>query len=241
MYQKTRIAIVTLSMVLFPLTFYYLSPFLAVMGAAEGVVSGSLIVFIMLFLSSLFFGRAFCSWICPAGAIQDILIQSRSKRINVRRVGWIKYVLWVPWIITILLMFKRAGGVKELNFFYQTEMGVSITRPEAAIMFGCIVVLFYLLSMILGRRGSCHAVCWMAPFMVLGKKLGQVLKIPSVVLKRESSKCISCKKCSDVCVMSLRVENLALNREFSDHDCILCGKCINVCPHNVIKLGISSN
>lgn len=238
MFQKVRIAIVTLSMVLFPLTFYYLSPFLSVMGASEGIVAGSIIVFLMLFISSLFLGRSFCSWLCPAGAIQDRLIRSRSKRLNVKKIEWIKFALWIPWIITILLMFRRAGGVKELNFFYQTEMGVSISRPEASIVFGIIVITFYLISIIIGRRASCHIICWMAPFMVLGKKLGQILKIPSLRLLREPSKCIGCKKCSEVCVMSLEVEDLARNKDMSDHNCILCGECVDVCPHNVIKIGI---
>lgn len=238
MYQKIRIGLATLSMILFPLSFYYLSPALSIMGPAEGLLTGSLIVFIMLFVSSIFLGRVFCSWVCPAGAIQDQISKTRSRRVHIQKLGWIKFAVWIPWLITVLAMFNRAGGVKAIDFFYQTEMGVSITRPEAALLYGLIVIFFYLLSMIVGRRASCHTICWMAPFMILGKKLGDILKIPSLRLKRESSKCSGCRKCSEVCPMSLEVENLAKDSEFSDHNCILCGICVESCSNNVIKIGV---
>lgn len=236
MYQKIRVSILTFSMIMFPLTFYYLSPYLSIMGASEGIITGSIIVFLSLFLTSIFLGRLYCSWLCPAGAIQDNLIPSRSKRVNVKILQWVKFLIWVPWIITILFMLRRAGGIKEVNFFYQTEMGISITRPEASLLFGVIVVIFYSLSLIFGRRFSCHTICWMSPFMILGKKLGDILRIPSFKLVRNPKKCTFCKSCVEVCPMSLEVENLAKSSELSDHNCILCGKCADICPNNVISI-----
>lgn len=238
MYQKIRISLSTLSMILFPLSFYYISPALSVMGPSEGILTGSLIIFIMLFVTSIFFGRAFCSWLCPTAMIQDQLIKARSKRVNVKRISWIKYLIWVPWIITILFMFKRSGGIQSVDFFYQTEMGVSLTRLTDTFIYGGIVLIFFILSMLVGRRATCHTICWIAPFMILGKKLGELIKVPSLRLKRTPSKCTSCKKCTQVCPMSLEVEDLAKNIEMSDHDCVLCGSCVEECPNDVIKVGI---
>lgn len=238
MYQKSRIALATLSTILFPLSFYYLSPALSIMGPAEGILTGSLIIFIMMFLTSVFIGRVFCSWLCPTAMIQDLLINARSRRVNVKKISWIKYVIWAPWIITILFMFKRSGGIHTIDFFYQTEMGVSLTRLVDTFIYGGIVLLIYILSMLVGRRATCHTICWMAPFMILGKKLGAKIKAPSLRLKREPSKCISCKKCTQVCPMSLEVEDLAKKLEVSDHNCILCGKCVDICPKNVLKVAI---
>lgn len=238
MYQKIRITLATLSMILFPLSFYYFSPALSLMGPAEGILTGSLIIFIMQFLSSIFLGRAFCSWLCPTAMIQDQLINARSKRVNVKKIAWIKYLFWVPWVVTILFMFKRSGGIQSVDFFYQTEMGVSLTRLEDSFIYGGIVVLFFILSMVFGRRASCHTICWMAPFMILGKKLGEILKTPSLRLKRKPSECISCKKCTQVCPMSLEVENMAKNIKLSESNCILCGKCVEACPNGTLKIGI---
>ena len=63
--QKIRNAMTLLMFALFPVIYYYFSPYLVIMGAAEGIVAGSLIVFASLFVLSLFLGRAFCGWVCP--------------------------------------------------------------------------------------------------------------------------------------------------------------------------------
>lgn len=78
--QNLRRTIITVMMFLFPVIFYYLSPYLIIMAASEGVAAGSFIVFGLMFVSSIFLGRAFCGWVCPAGAVQEILIQKSKDK-----------------------------------------------------------------------------------------------------------------------------------------------------------------
>jgi len=47
---------------LFPVTFYYLSPYLIIMGAGERTASGSMVVFGVMTLTALVLGRPFCGW-----------------------------------------------------------------------------------------------------------------------------------------------------------------------------------
>ena len=58
MRQKIRKILLYTSLFLFPLTMNYLSPYVSIDGAFAGVLSGSLLMFLLLFLSGLFFGRA---------------------------------------------------------------------------------------------------------------------------------------------------------------------------------------
>lgn len=55
--QRVRQALLLVSLLLFPLTIHYFSPYIIVDGAAQGIVSGSMIVFVLMFLSSLLVGR----------------------------------------------------------------------------------------------------------------------------------------------------------------------------------------
>jgi len=55
--RKTPIAVFFL---LFPVTFFYLSPYLIIQGASEGIIVGCFIIFGLMFLSALVPGRAFC-------------------------------------------------------------------------------------------------------------------------------------------------------------------------------------
>lgn len=66
---KARTALPTPSGFRFPVTFYYPSPVVILAGVSEGIVTGSFVVFGVLFLSALVFGRAFCGWVSPGGAI----------------------------------------------------------------------------------------------------------------------------------------------------------------------------
>ncbi len=59
--QKKRLIFQLLFFLLFPLTIWYFSPYLIIMGATEGIATGSFFTFIGLFVSALFFGRFFCS------------------------------------------------------------------------------------------------------------------------------------------------------------------------------------
>lgn len=61
--------------------------------------------------------------------------------------------------------------------------------------------------------------------MTLGRILGNALTVPAVRLRSERERCIQCGRCSEVCPMSLAVQQMA-NRQAMDHtDCILCGAC----------------
>ena len=70
--QRVRRAFLFASLLLFPITLYYMSPYIVVDGAANGVVNGSFIAFTLMFLSALFVGRLWCGScvdICP----QDVI------------------------------------------------------------------------------------------------------------------------------------------------------------------------
>ena len=101
-----------------------------------------------------------------------------------------------------------------------------------------IVALFFIPNLFLGRRAMCHCICWMAPFMVLGGKLGRALRIPQLHIKAEPDRCISCGKCERACPMSLPVEVLLRADTISDAECIQCAACADACPKDVLKLRI---
>ncbi len=55
--QRIRKALLFVSLLLFPITLYYMSPYLIVASAAEGIVNASIIVFGLMFFFALFAGR----------------------------------------------------------------------------------------------------------------------------------------------------------------------------------------
>ncbi len=238
MRQRVRSGILIVMFVLMPVTFYYFSPYLIIMGASEGVITGSFIVFASLFLSALFLGRAFCSWVCPLAGVQEYCIKSRPKRVN-NRLNWIRYLIWVPWLGIIIYMAVRAGGYTRASFAYQTYYGISVKDVQSLVIYLLVVVLTLILSFTIGRRALCHYVCWMSPFMVAGRKLSNLIKLPALRLKSDRSKCIKCGKCTKVCPMSLDVTDMVQSGKMENSECILCGSCVDNCPKSVIKYSFS--
>jgi len=235
--QKIRKFMLMVSFLLFPITLFYFSPYLIIQGGAAGIITGSLLTFAAMFLFSLFFGRAFCGWLCPAGGLQESCFSINDKPIKNPKINRLKYVIWVLWLIGIVAAFISAKGVHSVDFFYMTDHGISASDLSGLMTYFFIIALIFILALTLGKRGMCHSICWMAPFMVLGTKLKQWLKIPSLQLTPDADKCVQCKLCTKKCPMSLEVHAMVAAGNMNNTECILCGECADGCPKKAITLG----
>jgi polyferredoxin len=230
--QKIRKGFILFSFLLFPVTIYYFSPVLVIVGAAKGIVVGSAILFGLLFISGLMLGRGFCGWLCPGAGIQEICIPLQKKK--VRKGDWIKYVLWVPWIIAVVFLAINGGGFRKVDPFFHIFHGISMASPYDYIVFYFFILLIVIPGLIVGKRSFCHHICWMAPFMVITRKMRNLFNWPSLHLKADIDKCVQCKTCEERCPMSLPVEEMVQRNSMENSECILCGSCVDVCPENVI-------
>ena len=233
--QNIRKGIAIGSFLLFPIIIFYFSPYIIIMGALEGIVVGSFIMFSLQFLLSLLFGRSPCGYVCPVGGLQECLMLVNDNKVKNRKANLIKYCLWIPWLITIAVLFVRAGGFLGFDFFFFIEHGVSLTQPYTYMIYFGVVLLVVVLALAIGKRAFCHFVCWMAPFMVIGTKVSDLLKIPKLHIVANKDNCIGCTKCSEKCPMSLDVKEMVESNKMKNTECILCGACIDNCPKSVIK------
>jgi ferredoxin-type protein NapH len=232
--QKLRKGIILILFLLFPIILYYFSPDLIVEGAFEGVATGSMVVFGLMFLFSLVLGRAICGWACPVGGLQEGLGMAQDKRARGGRRNWIKDFIWVPWLISIVIGAFAAGGLRKLDFAYRTDHGISVSDLHSLIVYMIVVSLITAMALIAGRRSFCHYLCWMAPFMVLGTKLKDKLGYPSLHLEAKPEKCSGCKQCTKRCPMSLEVADMVKKGDMQNTECILCGECADNCPGKAI-------
>jgi ferredoxin-type protein NapH len=83
--QRIRKALVILAFLSFPITMNFLSPYVIIDGAMSGIVNGSLVMFGLMFVSSLFLGRAWCGWVCPGAGMQEIVEPAAIPSVGWRR------------------------------------------------------------------------------------------------------------------------------------------------------------
>ncbi len=232
--QIIRKRLTYISFFLFPATFVYFSPYVIVDASLKGIICGSFIMFILLFLGSIFFGRAFCGWACPLGGAQEILSPLKKKMAIKGR--YIKWFIWVPWILSIIIIDIRNGGYQEINPFFRTSYGFSLGNIYTAIAYIAILALLLISFFAVGKRSFCRHFCWIAPFMILGSKVQSILKTPSLKLVETGNPCINCHRCTSNCQMGIDVEAMVLKKNMKDSECILCGNCEDVCKKGCIKL-----
>ena len=231
MRQKIRKGLLAFSALLFPLTFYFLSPFLIVASASQGMINGSAMVFGGLLVFSMLLSRLYCGWLCPGGAVQDYISAANSRRWNGKCKNLIKYIVWAVWFGFIVFLWVKNQPLTA-DPLYMLEI-----NAQYLMIYAIVMTVIFLFTVLTGLRGMCHSFCWMAPFMVIGEKAADLLHIPRFRLQAEPDRCVSCGKCTKTCPMSLNVEAMIQSGKPDSAECISCLQCVDGCPQKAIRSG----
>jgi ferredoxin-type protein NapH len=236
--QDIRRWLLVISFVLLPVTLVYISPIIIVMGAAEGIATGSMLLFIANFILSLVVARLWCGWLCPMGAWQEICSPVMKHTVQD---GWrnrVKYGITLVWLALLAYLFAVAGGIHAIDPLYNTDNGLSITTLPVLIVTMVIFLIIFAVAYFAGRRGFCHMFCPVAPLLVAGRKIRNRFGWPALQLSADASRCIDCMKCSKECPMGLDVNGMVRKGGMENADCILCASCADACPEGAIQCSV---
>ncbi len=238
MRQKVRKTLLAVAFLLFQIRLLHLffSPVLPIAAARKGIASATLITYGTLCLSSLFLGRAFCGWFCPGAATNELVSLVIKKPAKGGWRNWIKYWISGMWTIALIAAIVSAGGLSRIDPFYGTDAGTG--PPKFIIRFGAYILIIPL-ALLFGRWASCHYMCWIAPFLVLGSRLQRFFRWPALQLRITPEACLSCESCRGTCPMSLDVPAMTATGSLRNDECILCGNCADHCPSDAIHFSFS--
>jgi polyferredoxin len=231
-WHKFRRFTLTVALLLFPVTIWYFSPYLIIMAAMQHVINGSFITFTLMFVLGMFFGRLWCGFFCPTGGMCETFAPHDAKQ------GWrnyLKYGIWFVWLSFVIVCHVLGKGDYTIQPFFMTDHGISVSNIYCYIIYYGIILLFLIPALIHGKRASCHYICWMAPFMILGYKAGRALHLPQLSITADAKGCTGCGRCRKVCPMSLDVPAQVQKGQLRNAECILCGECVHTCSRSVLR------
>jgi len=240
MYQRIRKPIVISTAILFHLLLIFhlfFSPVIIVSASYEGLINASFVAFVLIFSTSLYFGRAYCSWFCPGCGIQEIMSLFIKKRSKNSKALYIKYFIFAIWIGAIITGYIL-NGIHKVDLTYGMT---DVTFERKVILTVGAIVLIVPLTAIFGKFASCKYICWQAPFMIIGTKIRDYFQLRGLRLKSENEKCNNCKICSLKCPMNIDVTGNVKKGQMNNAECILCGNCIDHCKQKVLKFSMKKD
>ncbi len=202
---------------------FYLGGFLCPLTAIQNLFikwqTGYLLLFLTIFISALIAGRVFCGYICPFGALQEVL---HLKGISLiipstwnRYLNKVKYVLLGYLLVRIIV----TGQVVLLDY---TPFKVLFAWGGTPLSIGLSIALA-ILSLII-YRPFCRYLCPLGAFLALISRL-------SLFKVRFNSNCVNCLLCQKVCNSGAIAGKPP---RIDSSECILCGECLEECPKKAI-------
>lgn len=223
----------------------------AALGAFSGVAWAGLVLG-GLVLITLIFGRVYCSFLCPLGIMQDIIIHVRrvvDRMRGIERKGVaVRYARPVPWLRYVVLgltLLSLLGGFTLLltwldPYTIAARIMAACLNPMAAavdanvaaawgrygVLIGVVIVMGIVPLALAWWRGRvyCNTIC------PVGALLGLLARRPLLRVGMSAEACVLCGKCLKACkanCIDLKHHRVDTSR------CVNCYNCVSSCPNGL--------
>lgn len=201
---------------------------------AAGLFSGMTLIFIIMSALSVIFRRAYCGYICPMGAIQELaerigslMLPKKLKNLRLpamvdRILRWVKYAVLAGFVAGAAItgthwMIPGDPFIAMMSLFVRGGLEAAWGRFPFAVLFFFAIPLY---SLFLGK-GFCTYICPAGAWYAI------LSKISPTRIVRDANLCIGCGKCTKACPMQIDV---ASEKSVKSAECIGCLECVNACP-----------
>lgn len=174
------------------------------------------------------FGRAFCGYLCPLGALQEFFGMIgkaiwRRQRPTVpaaldRPARYLKYA-----VLAFFTLWTFQAADLVIRPYDPWVAWMHLTSDELLVEFaaGTAILGISLAGSVAYERFFCKYLCPMGAF------LGVFPKVSLFKIRRAESTCISCGRCDSACPVNIEVSEL---ETVTSAECIACNECVNSCP-----------
>ncbi len=197
----------------------------------EHISSFNIGIMTALIIITLLFGRMFCSYICPLGALQE-WFGNLGKKMGLQKelpeqlenlLNKLKYVV-------LVVILAGTYSVAELVFRRYDPFYALLHLVSPALNASFLILGLTFLGSIFISRLWCRYLC----------PIGAMVKVLSffslVKLVRDEESCINCNLCNRACPENIRpAEQVVLTKDGCTH----CLECVGVCPAGLTAMKLT--
>ena len=179
------------------------------------------VLFGIIIILTLLFGRFYCSTICPFGILQEFISFLRGKKKNTKHKNYgFKY------LIAGLTLGALLGG--SALFIRYVDPYTIFGSAVSLSIFGIICTLVVLTLIFFKNRFFCTNIC------PVGAVLGLISKLSLNKIYMDEN-CVKCGICTNSCPSGC-IDNK--EKIVDNETCVKCLKCLSVCPACAMKYGM---
>jgi len=193
------------------------------------VAPSALVLFVLVVIATLLFGRVFCGWICPLGTLGEWtakiarrtgirrreLPESLDRPLRFLKYGVLALVVGLAWKLGNLAWRPFDPWVAWMHLSAGLE-GMAEAPWSFVVLFGTVIG-----ASLFIERFWCRYLC------PLGAILAPLQKLSPVKVRRSEEHCIHCHLCGKACPVRLDPESVKVT---SSAECLACGRCVEACP-----------
>lgn len=207
----------------------------ALLKSIGGITAASFTAVFVTVIAALFFGRVYCSAVCPLGIFQDFFIFLRYRFNQKKKFRYSKGYRGFHLIMLACAVLGYAAGF--ITIMSVLEPYSAASRSAASLLsrsavtagvfwYSVFFVLFIAAAAFFKGRFFCNTLC------PTGAVLSLIAKKSVYKIKINENKCTHCNRCEAVCKAEC-ISQKGLKVDFER--CIGCFNCISACRDSAIK------
>ncbi len=212
---------------------------LVVNGAVDTTHPAALVLFLAIAGSAFLLRRGFCGWVCPVGAVSEGVSRvGAALGGNLSMPPWadrplrvVKYLILAFFLKLVLLDMPAAAAREFLQSPYYKVVDAKLL--DFWLSPGQLTLSFLLILLLLTlafRNFWCRYLC---PY---GALLGVLASLGPSEVRRDTSKCTTCRRCSKVCPSGLQVHR---KQRVRTPECMGCMSCVSACPQGALEMRVA--